>query len=547
MKKLYALGFALSLISFGFSQTTYQSVYNILQQNCTGSCHTQANPQNLVLEGTPQQVYTALVNATPVNSIARTAGNLVVDPGNPRNSFLFIKINHGLDYNLQMANGEGIAMPDSNVSMSEVEREMVRQWILFGARDTGTFLDSSILVNFYVGQGGEPRVSPLAPPAPGTGVQLHWGPMFVNPGVEIQYNINTYINNSTPIDISSFTSKDNPESHHFAIFKYHPGHDTLFAKGMIPEMGLSDVASMWYNADLISQYPKDMQMDFPAGTGLVWDSATVLSLSYHMINYRDSILAAEGYLNMYYHEHVPGTTPVLTAQVIYHYPNVNDLIIPNDSINHTFTINQHDPDSAFLWNIISIQAHTHKYGVGYDIWTRKPNGDPDSLIYDGGYDPTYTYNFGQYEWSDPPYRKFDPPYQVDMRNGLIHKATYNNSSNHTVNFGISTEDEMYISFIMYYKSDFPSAIGEQIYSDDNVKVYPNPVSTEAYIKINSKEDINNASFYLYDLLGNQVAKVEGINQHYFRADLSSLANGCYIYRLTANGKYTGTGKLIVQH
>lgn len=545
MKQLYALAALVALCFCAAAQTTYQSVYNILQTNCTGSCHTSANPCNLVLTGTPQQVYSALVNVAPVNSVAGANGNLEVDPGNPRNSFLFIKLSQGLDANLSLLSGEGSAMPDSVTAMSQVDRELVRQWISFGARDTGTFVDSMTIVGFYIGQGGQPRIPALAPPAPGTGQQLYWGPMFVNPGVEIQYGNNTYINNKEAIDISQFNSQDNPEAHHFAIFKYFPGKDTLFPKGMQYENSINDVVALWYDASVVAQYPKDLEMQFPAGTAVVWDSATVLQLTYHMINYTDSIVCAEGYINLYYTPHQASTIPINTSMVIYNYPEVSALTIPPGA-DTTFTINQSNPDSNFYWNIVSILAHTHKLGVGYNVWTSDGFGNKDSLIYNGDYDPTYTYNQGSYAWNDPPYRKFSPLFPVNMSKGLIHQASYYNPNDTTVSFGVSANDEMFITFVMYYKSEFPAGIYGNTYVDNNVKVYPNPVSDEAYVKITSTTAVTDGEFQVFDILGNQVADVKGISDVMFRINLGNLASGPYTYRLLNNGNFAGTGKIMVQ-
>ena len=544
MKHLYAFMALVTIVISANAQSTYQSVYNILQTNCTGTCHTQGNPNNLVLTGTPQQVYSALLNANPVNTVALAAGNKLVDPGDPKNSFLFNKLNHGLDANLSLQTGEGADMPAT--TMSQVDREMVRQWILFAAKDTGHFVDSATIAGFYIGQGGFPRQPALTPPAPGTGVQLYWGPMFIPSGVEIQYDINSYLRNVGPIDIPEFESQDNPESHHFAIWKFLAGHDTSFAKGMNQEATLADFATLWNNAPLIAMYPKNMHMQFLQGTGMVWDSATVLSLSFHMINYTDSILAGEAYLNIYYTPHDAATIPVQSAPVIYDYPAVTGLLIPGNNQPDTLVINQHSPDSAFYWNIVGMQAHTHKLGTGFDVWTRNADGTKGDLIYDGNYDPTYTYDQGIYSWNDPPYRKFDTILQVDMTKGLIHQAVYLNPGPNSVGFGLTTQDEMFISFVLYYKSEFPSAIGESIMQDDNLKMYPNPVSDVAFIKITSDADINNGDIRIYDILGNEVKRMNDISSRYFRMDMSDLANGSYIYKLFNNGASFGTGKFIVQ-
>ena len=177
---------------------------------------------------------------------------------------------------------------------------------------------------------------------------------------------------------------------------------------------------------------------------------------------------------------------------------------------------------------------------------RNGDGTKGDLIYDGNYDPTYTYDQGSYAWNDPPYRKFDTILSVDMTKGLIHEATYLNPGPDTVRFGLTTQDEMFITFVLYYKSEFPSAIGESIYADNNLKIYPNPVSDEAYVKITSAAPLNDAEFQVFDLLGNQVADMKGISDVLFRINLGNLANGAYTYRLLNGDNFVGTGKIVVQ-
>ena len=114
-------------------------------------------------------------------------------------------------------------------------------------------------------------------------------------------------------------------------------------------------------------------------------------------------------------------------------------------------------------------------------------------------------------------------------------------------FGVHTTDEMFITFIMYYKSEFPTGItNENTYVDENVKVYPNPVRDEAFIKITSVPDISDAEFQVFDIVGNLVADVKGISDVVFQVNLGNLASGAYTYRLLNGGSFTGTGKIVVQ-
>lgn len=546
MRKFYLLLFTF-VFQQAFSQSTYDRVYTILQTNCVSSCHNTANHYgNLDLSGTQQDVYNALYKVTPYNTAAAAMGNKLVDPGDALNSFLFKKIQHGMEVNLTLTAGENPTTHDTLPALTLVEREMVRQWVLFGAKDTGTFVSEQTISTFYVNQGGQPRIQPLAPPAPGTGVQLHWGPVFMESGSEWEYQNKHHVRNSGPIDVNRMNTVMNDESHHYALFKFWPGHDTMpmFSGGMHKVNSIGDEAILFYNTDVVAQWPNNIDLTYPLGTGLVWEDKTVMSLSYHLINYNDSVIAAETYTNIYYAPHNAATVPILTAQIRYGGDQVGDLVIPNTGQDTTFVINQYDADSAFLWNVISMQAHTHKLGKDFNVWTRTLAGAKDSLIYDGSYDASYTYDQGVYIWNDPPYRSFTPALPVDMRKGFIHEATFNNSGPDTVGFGLTSSDEMYVTFIVYYKSDYTSV--NNVFADGTLKCYPNPAAGQVQIELGDNTRLENASMKIYDLMGNLVSELGNISERRFSMNVQSLQNGCYLYRLYNNGAVAGSGKIMVQ-
>jgi len=204
-------------------------------------------------------------------------------------------------------------------------------------------------------------------------------------------------------------------------------------------------------------------------------------------------------------------------------------------------------DSTFYWNIVSLQAHTHRLGVGYNVWTRKSNGDKDSLIYDGRYNADYTVNLGQYSWNEAPYHQFTEPFPVYMANGMIHSAEYNNPTNDTVTFGLLTTNEMFVTFVLYYESQFPyTSINEVPFADNNIKMYPNPASDVEYIRLDENLQMKGTEIRFYDALGQKVLDVKDITTHVFTTDMSRLAEGCYVYQLINNGANIGSGKIIVQ-
>jgi hypothetical protein len=556
MKKLCSLAFFVAFLSNAFSQSTYQTVYSILQSNCTTSgCHTTANPQGIDLSGSQAQVYANLVGVVPTNSTAAGAGMKEIDPGQPRNSYLFSKLNSGLEPYLTLSAGEGADMDSSR--LTQTQREMVRQWIIYGAKDSGTFVTTTLIDSFYINQNGlqgdSPRVVPPAPPAPGEGYQLHFGPIFMASGVEFEYNNKYYLHNDSIIDVYRMKTVENAETHHFAIYNFFPGADTLLSPGLNRVTGISDEAYLYYNANVVAQWPKSKDVTYPQGLAEVWSPNSVLDLDYHLINYETYIIAAESYLNVYYDQHSSSTIPIQTYPVRYGGDNVYSLVVPpGDS---TFTMvqggaGQNLPsyaDSTFYWNIVSIQAHTHKLGTGYNIWTRKSNGEKDSLIYDGRYNADYTVNLGYYSWNEAPYHQFAEPFPVYMANGMIHEATYSNPTSDTVTFGLLTTDEMFVSFVLYYESPFAyTSIKDVPFVDNNIKMYPNPAGGLEYIRLDPDLQMNGTEIQFFNELGQQVIDQKNVSTHVFTTDMSGLADGVYVYRLINNGSSIGTGKIVVQ-
>ncbi|HUI27305.1 MAG TPA: hypothetical protein VL403_14580 [Candidatus Kryptonia bacterium] len=100
----------------------------IFDQSCTsGSCHNLiARAGNLALvDGV---AYSQLVNITPDNAAARTAGLVRVAPSQPDASFLLIKLTNP-------GPGEGLLMPAAGAPLSPAQIDLIRNWIAAGAAE----------------------------------------------------------------------------------------------------------------------------------------------------------------------------------------------------------------------------------------------------------------------------------------------------------------------------------------------------------------------------------------------------------------------------
>ncbi len=546
-------------VTFAYSQTTFDRVYQILQTNCAGYCHNSGNPTgNLQFDVSKQDVMNNLVGVTPDNTTAASRGLLRVYPGDARKSFLFQKINHGLDSHISLQSGEGDPMPQGGAPISEIEREMVRQWIIFGAGDTiYPYADETVITAYYNGF-AEARDPSLPIPDPSEGYQIYYGPIFLMPNVEIEFDGKFPLFNTYDAEVHKMNVAMNKESHHMAVFKYHSGNDTLVAPGLKQVNSIVDAADLFFTADVVAQWPNSLEVELPQGTALFWDSSSVLNISYHVLNYSDSIIMAEIYMNVYTRPRQPNTIEMTSYPVRYdghaQYQggwDVFSLVILPTGTDTTLSINQWHQDSTHYWNIWSIQAHTHQLGKDYNIYTRTDNGDKDCHVYIGKYNTDHTFNQGFYDWEHPPLRYFDPPLSVDMSKGLIHEAVFNNNTPDTVGFGLKTTDEMFVSYIFFYKTPTPSGVidpclvsVDEIENLSFVKLFPNPSANKIHVEWNHDKPLNHASFKIYNLMGSEVLSVSKLKETSFSVDVNELAQGQYLYRITNNGETIASGKFL---
>ena len=82
MKRLTLLFFGFSVFTSAFAQTTWESVYAVLQTNC-GSCHVAGHTSGLDLSASIGEVYDNLYDLTPSNATSAAKGYKRVFPGEP--------------------------------------------------------------------------------------------------------------------------------------------------------------------------------------------------------------------------------------------------------------------------------------------------------------------------------------------------------------------------------------------------------------------------------------------------------------------------------
>jgi hypothetical protein len=525
-------------------------VYQLLKAHCGNSgCHDGSlgsNPSfNVNLPA--DSFYKSIINKTPVNPAAAANYNKLVVPGDVQRSFMLRKMAHGIASGLALSQAEGVDMPQSLPKLADNEIELVRQWILYAAPDTGNVVDTAMINTFYRNGGITDTYSPHDAPAAGQGFQVYYGKVFLKPNTETEYFLKYDPHISPAIEAWQVSTMMPAVDHHFGIWMYQPGTDVLYHNGLRPlaEGSMEHVAYGIGTASGLWNYT------LPTGTAFFLDQGQKFDLDLHIQNPSpDSILGTDLYANIY-------TQPLGTATSYMRVNNfVNDqIVIPEDNQPHTFTVTCIDSSQTQYWKLWKMYTHTHKYGTAFNVWLRNPDGSKGAMVYNGNYSYEDGYDVGYYRWG--PHVTFrtwpgDSLFEVDPRLGFIGEATFKNTAgpDPTI-WGFSSADEMMaVGFYYVNGNDLPTAVIEPKAEQQSVRVFPNPVLDQFVVSYELAE-AQSVHIDLYDVMGNKVGtllntspQTKGKYTHSFNTADYNMAPGIYLVSFNVGGVVT-TEKLIV--
>lgn len=557
MKQIFTF---LSLIAFTFSsyaQTTYDEVYTIFQSNCaTSNCHNTFNAAgNLDLEGVgstladkKNDAYNKIYKATPNNGYAAAKKNYTIYPGDPYRSFLFRKISAGFsdDNPLDINEGEHNA---AAASLSDYEKEVIRQWIVYGAKNGPDGIDLNLVSDFYTNGGLESVPNAIAPPLESEGFQIHLGPFFIPPGAEVEYLSKYETQLDVTTEIIKFRTEMGDFSHHYIVYNYADPLGGNFDPSTV-EYGLrDDIGFDGKSFVLTEQYSNTLET--PEGTAFKWEDNTVLDLNSHYINYSSTqILKCEVYLNVYTQDEGTAAQEMLTQLV----PNTN-IPIPNNGQEVTFESSFNIPSNlnVYIWGSV---AHTHQYGTDFNIYRRNTDGSKGVQVYDGGCaNGIPGCAVEDFDYKHLPFRFFEPFLPVNLQEGVIAQASYLNDGPNPVGWGLTSDDEMMLFIIFFtldttgvtiYEDTVGTAIRPNITDIAKVDFYPNPVGTTAKVDITGIDD-GESMLRIIDLSG-KVCFTETFNHQSkssLNIDAANFTNGMYFYEIRQAAITVNNGKFVV--
>ncbi len=546
-KELTFLTLCWFLLSHVNAQTTFDRVYQVFQQKCV-QCHNHNDAVGtLDLEGAgatlaqkQADVYDNLFRADPQNSYAASKGYERIYPGRPDKSFLFRKINNGLEPTITLDGEEGQLMPayGAQESITDEEKELIRQWLLFGAPENGEVVDEDLIHDYYNTNGLDafPDGPPEAPD-PEDGFQVKVGPFFIEPGGEVEYFQKYELELPADVDVDRIELIIPTFSHHFILYNFTGNGANVIPHGLRADADHSEIS-------LVAAVQEATDLRLPNGSAFIWDQNLVLDLNTHTINYAaGNTYKAEAYLNVY-------TQPAGTAaQEMYTALIVNaDIYIPNNGneVSHTQDVSIFGANEIYVWGMM---GHVHKYGTGYKIYERLPGNNTGDLLYDaacangvpGCVSPYFDYQHIPMRYFEPLLElNFSPPY------GIIHEATWVNDGPSPVWWGPTSDDEMMVMVMMYLLDTEGVTTGEfsPEHTLEGVRVFPNPATDNFSVKL--PPSVQSAHLYLFDVLGKPVQVTKEMTNGITDINCTELPPGVYYYRIEEPRGRGVSGKIVIK-
>lgn len=403
----------------------------ILNVSCALSgCHASTSDASFAQHGlvlTPGKSYANLVGVIAKNKAAAALGLKLVNPKDPDNSFLMHKIACETGHHASTANF-GAHMPLGGNFLSQGEVDFIRKWIINGASATDGSVNEILLENKNPCQ---PQIEPLAPPAAGSGFQLKIDPFDIPANFEREVFVRKNTPNTEAVYVNRIQLRGMSNSHHLVVYGFR-NNLLLPNEGVLRDLRNPNGT---INADNIQNHifmggGTDVNNDFtlPPGVALRIEPSTPLDLNAHYFNKTAYTLKGENYINFY-------TIPAGSVQNVAKTLDLNNLEInipagQRKTFSKTFTFNQ-------VTRVVMLTSHFHKLGEQFviKIFGGPRNGE---IIY------TNT------DWEHPAFTSFSTPIVLQPGEGLTSEVTYFNNTTKTVNFGLTSEDEMNIIFGYYY-------------------------------------------------------------------------------------------------
>jgi Copper type II ascorbate-dependent monooxygenase, C-terminal domain len=268
--------------------------------------------------------------------------------------------------------------------------------------------------------------TPLAKPKAGLGYQVHIAPFPVQAKFEREFYVRKDLGNTEEVYLNGFEMKARPGTHHMIAYSFGkedvlPQANVIYDQNM-PNNTAALRSGKSTGGPLFQSPAAEYKFTLPDGYAVKTAANTSFYMNSHYFNSTDRTRFGELYVNFY-------TTPKaqVKQELDVEYWEPGEITLPP---NQTTTMKT-DYIMKKETVIPLLLSHYHKRGKKFEV-----------RIKGGVRDGELIYTSEDYE--HPVVKTFSPALVLKAGEGLTTNVTYENNTNRTLKFGITSEDEMNI-------------------------------------------------------------------------------------------------------
>ena len=420
---------------------------------CSG-CHYEgsfyAEQSGLVM--TEDVLYSEIINTIPTNTAAADDGLVLISNEGgiaaTQLSYLWEKINiWEQEHYFGDHPNYGDLMPLGGPYLNNGQLAFIEKWILEGAPEEGVVANPNLLSD----ETEYEQPAFIALQEPEQGMQFHLGPFNIPPGGDREFFYYEPDIANEDIFIKRVEISMRPGSHHFIFYTF----DNSIPNFMIPEpqvyrdlydengeIVVPTVLPMGYHKFVSGTQWPWMDYEFPQGIGLRMPDNYGLDLNGHYFNYTNDTIIGEIYANI----HTVEENELEHVAEVLMLNNQNLDLPPNQTttIERTYSFSEikdtnglpNNIDNIYLFQLFS---HAHQLMERFDVEFYNSETGEMQLIYTA------------LDYEHPPILTLNEHLQIQEGDYLKISATYNNSTDDSIGFGLLSTDEMMILFgYIYY-------------------------------------------------------------------------------------------------
>lgn len=275
--------------------------------------------------------------------------------------------------------------------------------------------------------------SPSSVPA-GTTYSLTFSPPTIHPGEEFTKCVVLRLGNPKPIHVGTIHNVLSNGSHHMIVYR---SSETVEQKTPFDCVPFTDTLDPSKGSTLMVTQKHDDVLNLPSGVGFTLDADQMIRIELHYLD------ATQAPIN------VTASTTFVTMddsqfknEADFLFIGDPDITLPPNSSQTLGPIFFQLPSEYATSQFFAITGHEHQYGTDVTVSVAKDATDTGKSVYD----------VPGWLWSEPSTVVADPPFTIPQNGGFRFTCKWTNTSDNTVKFGESAEDEMCFFWAYYYPS-----------------------------------------------------------------------------------------------